>query len=129
MTDDIKVLVADDHDHLRNGLASFLDSCDGISVIGTASTGKEAVERCADLQPDVVLMDIHMPGMDGIAATRLIRADNPAIQVVILTNDFDDSQWDEAMSAGASRFLFKAVTVDGIANAIRAAHAGHKHSR
>lgn len=118
---DIRVLIADDHELLRLGLAEFLDNCEGIAVVGTASDGVEAVDLCGKLQPDVVLMDLSMPVMDGIAATKKICQEHPHIQVVILTNSYGDTRKQEALVAGASSYLRKGISVEQIADAIRAA--------
>jgi len=125
MGTDISVLIVEDHEYLRYGLATYLETCDGLHVVGTAANGKEAVERCAQLHPDVVLMDIQMPQMDGIAATRLIREQHPETQIVILTNGIDDLQIDEALAAGARKFLFKSVSIERISEAIRAAYGDY----
>lgn len=123
MTKDINVLVADDHELLREGLAQFLENCDGIHVVGMAQDGQEALELCARLKPDVVLMDIRMPRMDGITATRLIRKDYPDIHVVILASDPYDPENENPYSAGASSVLLKHVSIDEISTALRKAAA------
>jgi two-component system, NarL family, response regulator LiaR len=121
MPTDITVLIADDHDLVRAGLVQFLDVCEGIEVIGAASNGAEAVEQCGKLQPQVVLMDLSMPVMDGIAATRIICQKYPDIRVVILTNSYGDTRKQEALEAGASKYLRKGVSVQEISDALRAA--------
>src|SRR6185503_13357575 len=84
----IRLLLVDDNERLRDSLGGFLTNLGGLEIVGTASTGKEALEQCAKLHPDMVLMDIRMPEMDGIAATRLIHEQYPDIQVVVLTSGF-----------------------------------------
>jgi DNA-binding NarL/FixJ family response regulator len=116
----INVLVVEDFELLREGLAQFLSLCDGIEVIGTAANGEEAISQCDQLQPHVVLMDVGMPVMDGVEATRHIHERYPHIQIVILTNSFEDSRRQEAFDAGARAYLRKGVTVEGIAETIRA---------
>ncbi|MEO8607218.1 MAG: response regulator transcription factor [Chloroflexota bacterium] len=118
----IKVLIAEDHDHLRQQLGILLDSSGWITVVGEADNGKKAVDMCAKLHPDVVLMDAHMPFMDGFTATETIRAQFPAIRVVIFSNGFlgEDSR---AVQAGASAFLLKPKTTEQIIKTIRDVHA------
>jgi DNA-binding NarL/FixJ family response regulator len=118
---DINVLVADDHGLLREGLAQFLENCDGIHVVGTAQDGQEALDLCRRLKPDVVLMDIRMPRMDGITATRLIRQQFSNIRVVILASDPYDPDNENPHSAGASSVLLKHVSIDEISQALRKA--------
>jgi two-component system, NarL family, response regulator LiaR len=116
--DNIRLLVVEDNELLRSMLAGYLDQRSGLQVIGTAANGQEAVELSSQLQPDVVLMDVVMPLMDGITATRIIRENNPNVQVVILTNG-NGAQAKDAMEAGASAYLLKMVSVDEIAQTIR----------
>jgi NarL family two-component system response regulator LiaR len=116
--DNIRLLVVEDNELLRSMLAGYLDQRSGLQVIGTAANGQEAVELSSQLQPDVVLMDVVMPLMDGIMATRIIRENNPNVQVVILTNG-NGAQAKDAMEAGASAYLLKMVSVDEIAQTIR----------
>jgi DNA-binding NarL/FixJ family response regulator len=123
VTKDINVLVADDHELLREGLAQFLENCDGIHVIGTAGDGQEALDMCARLNPDVVVMDIRMPRMDGITATRLIRQQFADIRVVILASDPYDPDNENPYSAGASSILLKHVSINEISTALRKAVA------
>jgi DNA-binding NarL/FixJ family response regulator len=117
----IRVLIAEDNELLRNGLAEFLDLCDDIEVVGRVENGKLALTLCGEVSPDVVLMDLSMPVMDGVTATRLIREQYPAIQVVVLTHSFEQNRKQASFEAGASAYLIKNVTVDEIADAIRAA--------
>lgn len=122
MVDNIRLLIAEDNEMLRSMLAGYLDQRSGIQVISTAANGQEAVELSRQLQPDVVLMDVVMPLMDGIMATRIIREHNPAVQIVVLTNG-NGAQADEALKAGASAYLLKMVSIDEIAQAIRSSYA------
>ena len=118
----VKVLIVDDHAAVREGLQSLLGLQDGIEVVGEAADGLEAVEQACRLVPDVVLMDLVMPKMDGIEATRRIRALNPVTQVIILTSFSEEDMATEAIEAGASRYLLKNVAPNDLVEAIRAAH-------
>lgn len=120
----IRVLLVDDHDMVRRGLAVFLLAYDDLVLVGEASNGSEALEKCAQLHPDVVLMDLMMPGMDGVTATRLIHERYPTIQVIALTSFSEEKLVETALQAGAIGYLFKNVSVDDLASAIRAARAG-----
>jgi NarL family two-component system response regulator LiaR len=114
----------DDHAVVRSGLAAFLLATDDLELVGEASSGEEAVRRCAQLKPDVVLMDLVMPQMDGAAATRAIREACPHVQVIALTSFKEDNLVQAALQAGAIGYLLKNVSADELANAIRAAKAG-----
>ncbi len=120
----IRVLLVDDHDMVRQGLAVFLQVCDDLELAGEATTGAEAVQMCAEVQPDVVLMDLMMPEMDGVTATRLLRERFPAIRVIALTSFQDEGLVQQALQAGALSYLLKNVSAEQLATAIRAAHAG-----
>ena len=120
----IRVLLADDHAVVRSGLAAFLLAFDDLELVGGAASGEEAVRLCRRMQPDVVLMDLVMPGMDGVAATRAIRERCPQIQVIALTSFREEQLVQGALQAGAIGYLLKNVSADELANAIRAAHAG-----
>jgi NarL family two-component system response regulator LiaR len=120
----IRVLLVDDHAVVRSGLSAFLLAFDGLELVGEAGSGEEAVRLCDRLQPDVVLMDLVMPGMDGAQATRAIREKCPAIQVIALTSFKEQELVEGAMEAGAIGYLLKNVSADELAGAIRAAHAG-----
>jgi two-component system, NarL family, response regulator LiaR len=120
----IRVLVVDDHTMVRRGLATFLKVFDDLELAGEAASGQQAIELCASLQPDVVLMDMVMPEMDGATATRLIRKQAPRIQVLALTSFKEESLVQGALQAGAIGYLLKDVSADELAQAIRAAHAG-----
>jgi NarL family two-component system response regulator LiaR len=120
----IRVLIVDDHTLVRSGLKLFLTAYDDLELVGEAASGEEAIRVCSRLQPDVVLMDLVMPGMGGGAATRAIREQCPAIQVIALTSFQDVDMVQKALQAGAIGYLLKNVTADELATAIRAAHAG-----
>jgi DNA-binding NarL/FixJ family response regulator len=116
----VRIVVADDHQVVRAGFAELLDTRPDFTVVGTASDGAEAVQLCHELQPDVVLMDVRMPGMDGIEATRqLARSGEAGPRVIILTTfDLDEYVY-EALRAGASGFLLKDVTAERLFDAVR----------
>jgi NarL family two-component system response regulator LiaR len=120
----IRVMLVDDHAVVRSGLAAFLLAFDDLELVGEAGGGKEAVRLCEQVQPDVVLMDLVMPGMDGAAATHAIRERCPQIQVIALTSFKEDELVQGALQAGAISYLLKNVSADELADAIRAAHAG-----
>ncbi|MEU7837812.1 response regulator transcription factor [Nonomuraea sp. NPDC049129] len=120
----IRVLLADDHPVYRDGLAVLLGSIPGIEVVGTAANGAEAVERAAESQPDVVVMDVRMPGLDGIEATRRVVADSPHIAVVVLTMSEEDATLFAAMRAGARGYLLKGANQAEIVRAITAVAHG-----
>ena len=120
----IGIVVADDHEVVRAGFASMLGTQPDFSVLGTAGDGAEAVRACRELHPDVVLMDIRMPGTDGIEATRQLMLDDQAPRVLILTTfDLDEYVFD-ALRAGASGFLLKEVTAGQLYDAVRVVAAG-----
>ena len=120
----IRVLLVDDHDMVRQGLAVFLQVCDDLELAGEAATGAEAVRMCGEVRPDVVLMDLMMPEMDGVTATRLLRERFPTIRVIALTSFQDEGLVRKALQAGALSYLLKNVSAEHLAAAIRAAHAG-----
>jgi NarL family two-component system response regulator LiaR len=117
-------MLVDDHTMVRQGLATFLDVFDDLELAGEASDGDEAIELCARLLPDVVLMDLAMPEVDGVTATRVIRQRFPMVQVLALTSFKEEELIQNALQAGAIGYLLKNVTADELAQAIRAAHAG-----
>jgi len=123
-SDPIRVLLVDDHAVVRSGLSAFLLAFDDLELVGEAGSGEEAVRLCDRLQPDVVLMDLVMPSMDGAQATRAIREKCPAIQVIALTSFKETELVEGALEAGAIGYLLKNVTADELAKAIREAHAG-----
>ncbi|MER6100757.1 response regulator transcription factor [Streptomyces sp. NPDC001832] len=121
----IRVLLVDDHQVVRRGLRTFLEIQDDIEVVGEASDGAEGVARTEELRPDVVLMDIKMPGTDGIEALRRLRGlENPA-KVLIVTSFTEQRTVVPAMRAGASGYVYKDVDPDALAGAIRSVYAGH----
>ena len=120
----ISVLIVDDHAVVRQGLRTFLELQEEIEVVGEASNGLEAVEQARQLLPDVVLMDLVMPRMDGIEATRSIRAISPSTKVVVLTSFTEDEKVFPSIKAGALGYLLKNVSPTELVSAIRAAHNG-----
>ncbi len=122
-TKPIRVMLVDDHAVVRSGLSAFLMVYPDLELVGEAESGEEAVARAALLQPDVILMDLVMPGMDGVAATRAIRQKYPHIQIVALTSYKDDNLVQGALQAGAIGYLLKNVSATELASAIRSAHA------
>jgi DNA-binding NarL/FixJ family response regulator len=121
---DIRVLVVDDQRLIRDGIASLLGIEPGLVVVGTAADGRAALELAARLRPDVVLMDVRMPTMDGVAATVALRRDLPGCRVLMLTTFDDEDYVVRALRAGASGYLLKDVPAADLAQAIRLAHAG-----
>jgi DNA-binding NarL/FixJ family response regulator len=115
----IRILIADDHQLFRDGLHELLDAIPDLEVVGEAATGDEIVALAASLQPDVILMDIKMPGLNGIAATRAILAANPQIGILILTMFADEDSMFAAMRAGARGYLLKAASHKELLQAIR----------
>jgi NarL family two-component system response regulator LiaR len=124
MTEPIRVLVVDDHAVVRQGLRAFLDVQEDVEVVGEATNGVEAVEQTRQLLPDVVLMDLVMPEMDGIEATRKIRALSPRTQVIVLTSFAEDEKVFPSIKAGALGYLLKDVSPAELVKAIQAAHRG-----
>jgi NarL family two-component system response regulator LiaR len=120
----IRVMLVDDHAMVRRGLATFLKVFDDLELAGEAASGEAAIELCARILPDVVLMDMVMPGMDGATATRNIRQQFPTVQVIVLTSFEEEELVHSALQAGAIGYLLKDVSAGALAQAIRAAHAG-----
>jgi two-component system, NarL family, response regulator LiaR len=120
----IRVMLVDDHLMVRRGLATFLKVFDDLELAGEASSGEAAITLCEKLLPDVILMDMVMPDMDGATATRLIRQQCPEVQVLALTSFKEEKLVQNALQAGAIGYLLKDVSADELAQAIRAAHAG-----
>lgn len=124
MTNPIRVMIVDDHNVVRSGLSAFLMIFDDLELVAEAGGGEEAVRLCAERRPDVVLMDLMMPGMNGAEATQAIRSQFPATQVITLTSFREEALVQQALQAGAISYLLKNVSADELADAIRAAHAG-----
>jgi two-component system, NarL family, response regulator LiaR len=125
--DRIEVVIVDDHQIVRQGLRTFLELQDDILVVGEATNGVEAVDVVGRLAPDVVLMDLVMPQMDGITATRKIGESGARTQVIVLTSFAEDDQIFPAIEAGAVSYLLKDVSPDDLVAAVRAAHRGEPH--
>lgn len=120
----IRVMIVDDHAVVRGGLSKFLQVHKDLELVGEAENGKEAIRLADQLRPDVVLMDLKMPEMDGVAATRELRQRHPNTRVLVLTSFAEDNMVQGALQAGATGYLLKNVSVSELATAIRAAHAG-----
>jgi NarL family two-component system response regulator LiaR len=121
---DIRVLIADDHPVVREGLRSYLQTVEGVEVVGEATDGAEATKLAEDLQPDVVLMDLSMPEVDGIEATRRITESSPSVKVIALTSFATDDKVFPAIRAGAAGYLLKEAEASEVAEAIRKVHRG-----
>jgi DNA-binding NarL/FixJ family response regulator len=115
----LRILLADDHKMVREGLRVLLDSQPGLRVVGEAASGKEAVETAGALKPDVVVMDLSMPGLNGLQATEMLRSAHPAIQVVVLTAHEDESYLTQLCKAGASGYVLKRSAGEELVQAIR----------
>jgi DNA-binding NarL/FixJ family response regulator len=123
----IRVLIADDQRVVRDGLTMLVGLIDGVEVVGTAADGIEAVEQAGRERPDVVLMDLRMPGLEGAEATRRIRADFPDVHVLVLTTYADDESLFPALEAGARGYLTKDASAEEIEQALRAVADGRTH--
>lgn len=127
MPDPIRILVVDDHAVVREGLRAFLALQDGFEIVGEASDGVEAIAKAAELEPDVILMDLVMPKLDGVSAMRELRSDEARgskARVIVLTSFLDDDRLLPALEAGAAGYLLKNSQPAELARAVRAAHAG-----
>ena len=120
----IRVMLVDDHTMVRRGLAAFLKAFDDLQLAGEAESGADAIQLCAKILPDVILMDMIMPDMDGAVATRAIRQQFPQVRVIVLTSFKEGELVKHALEAGAIGYLLKDVSADELVWAIRAAHAG-----
>ncbi len=122
--DPIRVILVDDHPMVRMGLQAYFSTLPDIQVVGEAGTGEEAVRLAAELVPDVVLMDLIMPGMDGVEATRQVKKASPRTQVIVVTSYHEDEHIFPAIRAGALSYVLKDIDPDDLAEAIRRAHLG-----
>ncbi|MBN1486180.1 MAG: response regulator transcription factor [Anaerolineae bacterium] len=120
----IRILIVDDHDMLREGLSAFLKAFHDLELVGEASSGIEAIRLCRELSPDIVLMDLVMPEMDGVAAIEEIHSQQPEIRIIALSSFGEDKLIKGAMRAGATSYLLKNISADKLAEAIRATHSG-----
>jgi two-component system, NarL family, response regulator LiaR len=120
----IRVLIVDDHAVVRKGLSAFLNAFDDLELVGESSNGEDALRQCKELKPNVVLMDLVMPGMDGVTATSAIRKSCPDSQVIILTSYNEEERVQSALNAGAIGYLLKDVLADQLVSAIRNANSG-----
>lgn len=123
----VRLLIAEDHAVVRQGLMMFLKLDEGLEVVGEAKNGREAVELAHQLHPDVVLMDLLMPVMDGISATAAIRRELPDVEVVALTSFLEDHLVTDALRAGAIGYMLKDTDADGLRRAVRSAASGQVH--
>lgn len=123
----MKVLIADDHPLLRAGIAAVIQGEPDMELVGEASTGREAVELFRALRPDITVMDLQMPDMDGIAATSAIIEECPDARIVMLSTYRGDAQAFRAMKAGASGYMLKSTVRTDLLDALRAVHAGRRH--
>ncbi len=121
----IGVVLVDDHPLVRAGLSTLIEAADDMTVVGEAANGAEAVRVCSSVEADVVLMDLSMPVLDGVAATRQLLADNPGARVVVLSSFSDRARVRDAISAGAIGYVLKDAGPDEVIAAVRSAAAGH----
>jgi NarL family two-component system response regulator LiaR len=124
MTSPITVLIVDDHEVVRNGVRAYLDTLSDIKVVGEAASGEQSIDLAAEHVPDVVLMDLILPGMDGVEATRSIKNISPRTQIVVLTSFHQDEHIFPALQAGAISYILKDMKMDKLADAIRKAARG-----
>lgn len=121
----IRVMIVDDQTIVRSGLSAFLTAFDDLELIAEATNGVEAVRLCAELKPDVIIMDLKMPEMDGVEATRLIRLRHPEVQVIVLTSFPEEGLVQKSLQAGAISYLLKNTAAEELVAAVRAAYHGH----
>jgi NarL family two-component system response regulator LiaR len=120
----IRVMIVDDHAMVRTGLATFLEISDDMELVGEAANGEEAIKLCEQVRPDVILMDLFMPEMDGVTATQIIRTRFPKSQVIVITSFQEGDMVQNALKAGAISYLLKNASMEELVQAIRAAHVG-----
>ncbi len=120
----IRVLIVDDHEIIRTGITYSLSAFPDLELVGEANSGPEALQLCSKTQPDVVLMDMVMPGMDGVQTTQAIKKQHPGVQILALTSFHDRERVQRVMQAGAAGYLIKGVSASELAEAIRVAHGG-----
>lgn len=125
LSQSIHVMIVDDHTMVRRGLATFLQVFDDLVLVGEADDGETAIQLCAQILPDVILMDMVMPNIDGVTATRAIHQRFPMVKVIALTSFKEEGLVQNALQAGAIGYLLKNVSAEELAQAIRAAHVGH----
>jgi NarL family two-component system response regulator LiaR len=118
-SDRIRVMLVDDNEMVRMSIAVFLETCDDVELVAEAGDGQKAIELSAQTCPDVILMDLVMPGMDGVAATRIIHQRQPTTRIVVLSSSVEPSLIDGALEAGAVGYLHKSAKVDDLLNVIR----------
>lgn len=124
MTTPISIIIVDDHEVVRNGIRAYLETLPDFQVLGEAASGEEAIQLVGDLIPDVVLMDLIMPGMDGIETTRAVKKTSPRTQVVVLTSYHEDEHIFPALKAGAISYILKDMKMDKLAEALQRAIRG-----
>jgi NarL family two-component system response regulator LiaR len=120
----IRVMLVDDHTMVRRGLATFLKVFEDLQLVGEAENGEAAIQLCAKVLPDVILMDMSLPGMDGASTTHTIRQQFPQMQIIVLSSFKEGKVIKKALEAGAIGYLLKDVSADDLVRAIRSAHAG-----
>jgi len=125
MPDSIRVMTVDDHEIVRSGIKFTLIAFEDLELVGEASSGSEALQMLNEVNPDVVLMDMHMIGMDGVETTRSMLKQSPSVKVVALTSFYDQDLVRRAIQAGAVSYLVKGLSADELANSIRVAYTGH----
>ena len=124
MVDPITVLIVDDHEVVRKGICGYLDTLPDYEVVGEADSGEQAIELAKQLVPDVILMDLMLPGIDGVETTRIVKNFSPRTQIVVLTSFHDDSLIFPALKAGAISYILKDMKMNKLAEAITKAHHG-----
>lgn len=122
----IRVMLVDDHPFIRDGLRTIFEVYDDVIVVGEAANGQQAVKLCNEVEPDVILMDLSMPVMDGIEATQIIKDQHSDVDVIVLTADTHANRIERALQAGASCFLFKDSSIDQVVEIVR--QCGHQHT-